>query len=382
MFHVKHFQFNSNMAGIYIHIPFCFTRCGYCDFYKTTRLDRIEPFFSALKQEIAYYAPNFPYKIETLYFGGGTPSLLKSGMYIELFRLLKSHYHFSSDVEITLEANPDDLNPSYIDELLSIGFNRISIGIQSFQDVDLQEMGRRHNATQALQSIHNAYQGGFRNIGMDLIYGLPWSTITAFENNLNVFKSLPVNHLSAYHLTFEEGTPFQRLLKRGVYNEMQDSKSFDQYELLCRLAGHNGFEHYEVSNFAQPGYRSKHNSSYWNGLSYIGFGPGSHSYYMGKRSWNKPDLVTYNSGNWSGISEEELLKKEDLFNEAIMLGLRTSDGINLEELQTIHPPLYDGFSKGLVKWVKKGDLFMEKNRLICKEKSWFIVDSIIKDLFI
>jgi oxygen-independent coproporphyrinogen III oxidase len=370
------------MAGIYIHIPFCFSRCGYCDFYKTTRLDRIEPFFKALKQEIIQLAPNFPYIIQTLYFGGGTPSLLKSGMYEELFQLLKSQFDFGVDVEMTIEANPDDLTPGYIHDLLNIGFNRISIGIQSFQDADLQEMGRRHSAEQALQSIHNAHQGGFRNIGMDLIYGLPWSSTKVFENNLNIFKSLPVNHLSAYHLTFEEGTPFERLLKRGVYTEMKDSKSFEQYELLCRFTANNGYEHYEVSNFSQPGFRSRHNSSYWNGSPYIGFGPGSHSYFNGKRSWNKPDLMTYNSGIGSGISEEESLKKEDLFNEAIMLGLRTSDGVHLQHLQSVHPQFYEAFSKRTVKWMEKGDLYLQMNRLICTEKSWFIVDSIIKDLFI
>ncbi len=370
------------MAGIYIHIPFCFSRCGYCDFYKTTRLDKIEPFFNVLKQEILSYVALFPYSIETLYFGGGTPSLLKSGMYNELFQLLKSNYDFNKDAEITIETNPDDLSADYIDDLLAIGFNRISIGVQSFQDADLQEMGRRHNASQSLQAIRTAYQGGFRNIGMDLIYGLPWSTTSLFQHNLEIFQTLPVNHLSAYHLTFEEGTPFHHLLQQGVYREIKDSESFRQYELLCTFTGQQGFEHYEVSNFSKPGQRSMHNSSYWKGVPYIGFGPGSHSYYEGKRRWNKSDLLTYNQGNWDRVSDEELLKKEDFFNEALMLGLRTSDGIDLEQLRSDHPALFDGFSKRLIKWVKKGDVYYEKNKLICTEKSWFIVDSIIKSLFI
>jgi oxygen-independent coproporphyrinogen III oxidase len=382
MFHVKHFLIYACMAGIYIHIPFCFSRCGYCDFYKTTRLDRMEPFFEALKREIVYYAPHFQNSINTLYFGGGTPSLLKSGMYTELFLLLKSHYSFNADLEITIEANPDDLSPAYIDELLTIGFNRISIGIQSFNEADLQEMGRRHSSLQAFQSIEDTYRGGFRNIGMDLIYGLPWSSIQGFKENLEIFKTLPVNHLSAYHLTFEEGTPFDRLLKRGVYNEIMDSKSLEQYELLCDLTALNGFEHYEVSNFSQPGFRSRHNSSYWNGSPYIGFGPGSHSYYNGKRSWNKPDLVKYNKGHWEDISEEETLNEGNLFNESIMLGLRTSEGVDLERLHNLYPAFYDDFSIKLVKWRATGDLYQQKNRLVCKEKSWFIVDSIIKDLFI
>jgi oxygen-independent coproporphyrinogen-3 oxidase len=370
------------MAGIYIHIPFCFSRCGYCDFYKTTRLDRIEPFFKVLKQEIKFYSSLFQHPIETLYFGGGTPSLLKSGMYKELFQLLQDNYYFNNEVEITIEANPDDLKESYIDDLLAIGFNRISIGIQSFQDKDLQEMGRRHNAAQSLQAINNAYMGGFRNIGMDLIYGLPWSNASEFKGNLDIFQTLPVNHLSAYHLTFEEGTPFHRLMKRGVYTEVKDSDSLYQYELLCTYTAQQGFEHYEVSNFCKPGFRSLHNSSYWKGVPYLGFGPGSHSYYDGKRRWNKSDLLNYNKGDWALISEEEMLKKSDVFNEALMLGLRTADGIDLEQLQYNNPTMLGEFLKRVDKWKKKGDVYQENNRLICTENSWFIVDSIIKDLFI
>jgi oxygen-independent coproporphyrinogen-3 oxidase len=266
--------------------------------------------------------------------------------------------------------------------LLNVGFNRISIGVQSFHDVDLQEMGRRHNASQSIEAIHAAYKGGFRNIGMDLIYGLPWSNIGQFNESLDIFKTLPVNHLSAYHLTFEEGTPFHRLLQRGVYSEINDNDSFRQYEGLCRFTAELGYEHYEVSNFSKVGFRSKHNSSYWNGSPYIGFGPGSHSYYDGKRRWNKSDLVTYNKADWSQVSEEELLDKKDIFNEALMLGLRTVDGVDLAYLESIDPVFFNAFLKKIPFWINKGDLSRFETKLICSEKSWFIVDSIIKDLFI
>ena len=370
------------MAGIYIHIPFCFSRCGYCDFFKSTKLDRIDSFLKSLKREIVYYSPYFKKTINTLYFGGGTPSLLSIDIYSEILELLKDNYHFSKDVEITIETNPDDLNQKYIDGLLSVGFNRISIGIQSFNDFDLQKMGRRHNATQSLAALNYAYKGGFKNIGIDLIYGLPWSDGSAFKENLSIIKTVSINHLSAYHLSFEEGTPFYNLLKQGIYTEINDVESFNQYEMLCTFASDNGFEHYEVSNFSKPGYRSRHNSSYWNGIPYLGFGPGSHSYYDGKRKWNKSDLSLYDNDNWTLIVEQEFLADSDLFNETVMLGLRTCDGINLNFLQIKFPEFYSSFYKKSNKWIDKGYLYIKNNRIICREKFWLVVDTVIKDLFI
>lgn len=370
------------MAGIYIHIPFCFSRCAYCDFYKTTKLDKLEPFLVALKSEIKHYSSLFQEKITTLYFGGGTPSLLKSSHFDEIFSLLRDSYIFSERIEITIECNPDDLTKDYIDKLLESGFNRISIGIQSFHEKDLQEMGRRHSSAQALQAIKDAYSGGFRNIGMDLIYGLPWSNIAAFSENLKIVKTLPINHLSAYHLTFEEGTPFDRLLKRGVYREITDSESLNQYELLREFATKEGFEHYEVSNFCKPGFRSRHNSSYWDGSPYIGFGPGSHSYFGGYRQWNKADLNLYLKSDREKIVEKEVLDISDRLNELIMLGLRTAEGVNLEAIEALDRQMYNKVVSASKKWLQAGNLHNESKFLKCNAKSWFVVDGIIKDLFV
>lgn len=370
------------MAGIYIHIPFCFSRCGYCDFYKTTKLDKLEPFLVALKSEINHYSSLFQEKITTLYFGGGTPSLLKSSHFNAIFSLLRDSYIFSESIEITIECNPDDLTRDYIDKLLESGFNRISIGIQSFHEKDLQEMGRRHSSAQALQAINNAYSGGFRNIGMDLIYGLPWNNTAVFSENLEIVKGLPINHLSAYHLTFEEGTPFDRLLKRGVYREITDSESLNQYELLREFAAKEGFEHYEVSNFCKPGFRSRHNSSYWDGSPYIGFGPGSHSYYGNYRQWNKADLNLYLKSDWEKIIEKEVLDIRDRVNELIMLGLRTAEGVNLEAIEVLDKQMYSKVVAASKKWLQASNLHNENNFLKCNAKSWFVVDGIIKDLFV
>jgi oxygen-independent coproporphyrinogen III oxidase len=370
------------MAGIYIHIPFCFTRCGYCDFYKTTNLSKMGMFLGALKDEIQLRSKNFDHVIDTVYFGGGTPSLVKPGAFEQLFDVMRSEFQFSENTEITIEANPDDIKVVYCDGILKSGFNRISIGIQSFMDTDLRQMGRRHNAEQALRSIETVKKAGFKNISIDLIYGLPWSDDATFSRNLEIFSSLDVQHLSAYHLTFEPGTSFYDLLKKGVYKEVQDSSSTQQYKLLCNVAKQAGMEHYEISNFCKPDYVSRHNSSYWHSIPYIGFGPGSHSYYDKKRRWNKPDLGLYVSGNFEKISEEEQLDVTDMFNESIMLGLRTSLGINLLETKGRFSTFYPEFITRVQKWLESKYVVMDDGFLKCTEEGWFLADAIIGDLFV
>lgn len=370
------------MAGLYFHIPFCFTRCGYCDFYKTTRLDFMDAFIKTLYSEVAHYKNDFPQQLSSIYFGGGTPSLVKGTDFAELFAVIKRNYHLNRDAEITIEANPDDLTGAYLDALLELGFNRISIGIQSFHQRDLQEMGRRHNAQQARQAVELAWQSGFRNIGMDLIYGLPWSSTEHFQQNLDVFAELPVQHLSAYHLTFEEGTPFHRLLKKGIYQEVSEEDSLEQYHLLRAYTNKKGFEHYELSNFCRPGFRSRHNSSYWKGVPYLGFGPGAHSYFGSKRCWNKPDLNLYLQGDWTRIREEEELKNLDAYNETLMLGLRTAEGLDLKDIQQRFPNFYATLVQQSNKWVSGGTLILENERLFCPPDAWFVVDGIIEDLFV
>ena len=222
-----------SMAGLYIHIPFCFSRCGYCDFFKTTQLRSIPQFVENLKSEIALRATDFNYPINTIYFGGGTPSLLKPEHLTEILNAFKNFFIISDKAEITIECNPDDLSVSYLNEIFNRGFNRLSIGIQSFNDLDLQKMQRRHNSHQAKMAIDNAIKVGFNNIGVDFIYGLPWSNRQSFRENLAVFQSLPVQHISAYHLTIEKGTSFFSLKRNGFLNELSDVESLEQYLLLC-----------------------------------------------------------------------------------------------------------------------------------------------------
>ncbi|WP_088653617.1 radical SAM family heme chaperone HemW [Geofilum rhodophaeum] len=370
------------MAGLYFHIPFCFTRCGYCDFYKTTRLEFMDAFLKTLFSEVDHYKEDFNHPLSSIYFGGGTPSLVKGADFAALFAAVKSAYHLQSDAEITIEANPDDLTAEYLDDLLELGFNRISIGIQSFHQRDLQEMGRRHNAQQARNAVELAWQRGFRNIGMDLIYGLPWSSTAYFKQNLEIFTQLPVQHLSAYHLTFEEGTPFHRLLKKGIYQEVSEEDSLEQYHLLRAFTRQKGFEHYELSNFCSPGFRSRHNSSYWNGVPYLGFGPGAHSYFGNTRRWNKSDLNLYLQGDWTKVCEEEQLSEADAFNETLMLGLRTCEGLDLKEMRTRFPKFYATLMEQSSRWISGAALVHENDRLFCTPGSWFVVDGIIEDLFV
>ena len=382
MFHVKHFILKYNMAGVYLHIPFCFTLCGYCDFYKTTKLDKMDQFQNVLLMEMESRSVDFRCPIDTFYVGGGTPSLIAAGFYQKLFSLLHKNFNCSVNMECTIEVNPDDISEDYLHALKNAGFNRVSIGIQSFHEQDLRQMGRRHNAQQSMQAVALAHSCGFSNIGIDLIYGLPWSTEQFFEKNLQILKDLPIQHLSAYHLTIEKGTGFHRLKQSGKLTEIDDTRSLREYEMLCNKVEKMGMQHYEVSNFCLPGYESKHNSSYWNGVPYLGLGPGSHSFDGKKRRWNKSDLTLYNKGNLELIFEEEVLSEVDFFNEQVMLGLRTSKGISLTEMEIRFPHYYLDFLKRIDKWIHRNNLVVTNGFITCSESSWFVVDSIIEDLFV
>lgn len=370
------------MAGLYVHIPFCFSRCGYCDFFKTTQLRSIPQFVENLKSEIALRAPDFNFQIDTIYFGGGTPSLLKPEHLTEILNAFKSFFLISDKAEITIECNPDDLSVSYLNEILNRGFNRLSIGIQSFNDLDLQKMQRRHNSHQAKMAVDNAIKVGFNNIGVDFIYGLPWSNRQSFLENLAAFQNLPVQHISAYHLTIEKGTSFFNMKRNGLLNELSDVESLEQYLLLCDGLGKAGKIHYEVSNFCIPGYFSQHNTSYWKGVAYLGFGPGSHSFVENKRFWNKSNLKQYLTSRFDLLQEEETLSRAERYNEMIMLGLRTMWGINMEHCNINFTEYFQGFNQTAEKWIDRGWLTVLNNHLICKEEHWFQVDRIIEDFLI
>lgn len=323
------------MAGIYLHIPFCKSRCQYCDFFSTTLLPLREEYVNALQKELVdrkYYLPD-P-QIDTIYFGGGTPSLLSSEQIAALLLTIRRNYQVSPQAEITIEANPGDLTTDYLHALRAAGINRLSIGIQSFNTRQLQLLGRRHTAAQAIESVKTAQQCGFQNLSIDLIYGLPNQTLSDCEEELNQALMLGVQHISTYCLTYEEGTPLTAMRDKGTITPADDDLLNSMYAQLQLTLTQHGFEHYEVSNFALPGYRSRHNSSYWTDSPYLGVGAAAHSYDGQTRQWNIADLDSYISSATKGdtITEKETLSETDKYNERIMLSLRTNEGIDLGRL--------------------------------------------------
>ena len=324
------------MAGIYIHIPFCKQRCTYCDFYTEVAPKLIENLVDSIIKELHFrinYLQNEP--INTIYFGGGTPSILKKEQFLKIFETIFSIYTVKNDAEITFEANPDDLTIEFLDFIKLTPFNRISIGIQSFDDEDLKRINRRHSSKQATEAVKNSQNVGFNNISIDLIYGLPFQTIEKWEKQLNTALSLQIQHISAYGLTIEEGTELWKQLENGVIKPVNDDTMNEMYLLLVKKMKENGFEAYEISNFAIKNFRSRHNSSYWKQESYIGIGPSAHSYNLISRQWNVASIKKYIFAieNNTDFFEKEELTLFNQYNDFIMVSLRTLEGINIVNLK-------------------------------------------------
>jgi putative oxygen-independent coproporphyrinogen III oxidase len=324
------------MAGIYIHIPFCRRKCYYCDFYKTLNTDKTGKFLTALKKE-AWLRKSFlnDKPVKTIYFGGGTPSILNEGEIAFIMDSLNACFSILSDAEITFETNPDDLSQEYLHALKRLKINRLSIGIQSFNDEHLKQMNRRHNAQQAILSVENALSAGFTNLSTDLIYGLPGLTRQQWKQTLNTMFRYPVNHLSAYHLTYHEGTVFYSWLKKGLIKEIDESESFAQFKLLLAESAKAGFEHYEISNFARNGMYAQHNTAYWTGETYLGLGPSAHSFNGNSRRWNTASVDKYIAAleNNRCFWEQEDLTEKEKFNEYILTRLRTRWGASFAEIR-------------------------------------------------
>lgn len=324
------------MAGIYIHIPFCRKKCFYCDFYKTTAVVKKPLFLQSLHREIDLRGPYLGGEaVGTIYLGGGTPSVLTMDELNGIMDHLHRNFRVEQDAEITMEANPDDLSAEYLRELKQSGFNRLSIGIQSFSDGDLQRMNRRHSAVQAVHSVLEAASAGFSSVSIDLIYGLPGLSLQQWEKNIRRAVKLPVNHISAYHLTYHEGTKFYDWLKAGQLREIPEDDSLAQFEMLMDITGEAGFEQYEISNFARDKAWSKHNSSYWNGSKYLGLGPSAHSYDGDSRQWNVSNLDKYISSTEKGDPdfEREILSETNRINDYLITRIRTVWGISLNDLE-------------------------------------------------
>ena len=320
------------MAGIYIHIPFCKQACTYCNFHFSTNFKQKGAFLTALKKEISLQTDFISSEevIETIYFGGGTPSLLSSAELSNIIETLQQKFTISSDAEITIEANPDDITTAVVKEWMQSGINRLSLGVQSFFDEELTWMNRAHNATHANKSIDDILSAGITDFSVDIIFGSPLLSDAILEQNINIIINKNIPHISCYALTVESKTALQKFIETKKTNPIDVEKQASQFLLIMDKLIDAGYEHYEISNYAKPGMRSKHNSSYWQGKSYYGFGPSAHSF-NGKniRRWNVSNNAIYIKQLAENIipSEEELLTKTQEINEYIMTALRTTKGI-------------------------------------------------------
>ncbi len=377
------------MPGIYIHIPFCKQACHYCDFHFSTLLKHKADFLEALKKEIRLRKDFFvsavnSNNISTIYFGGGTPSLLTGKEINELFEELHKHFKIDSDAEITLEANPDDLTSEKISEIKQTPINRLSIGIQSFFDEDLLLMNRAHNSAQAKRSVELAKVNEFKNITIDLIYGLPDLTNEKWKENLQKAFDLDVQHISCYHLTVEKRTALFDMVDKKKINLLPEEKSIEQFKEMTKAMSDNGFIQYEISNFCKNGFYSRHNSSYWKKDLYLGLGPSAHSYNGRLRRWN----VSNNNNYIKGLKddelqfEEEVLSIKEKYNEYIMTTLRTIWGTDLKLIETDFGVNYlDHIKKEANNYFLSGHLIRENNKLFLSEEGKLIADRIASDLF-
>mgnify|MGYP000892591067 FL=1 len=324
------------MAGIYIHIPFCIQRCSYCNFFSVVSINLVNEVINAIIKELSIrkdYLKNEP--VQTIYFGGGTPSLLTIQQIEKLLNTIYKNFPVEKNAEITFEANPDDLTKKYLFDLKEVGINRLSIGIQSFDNYKLKILNRRHNARQAHEAVREAQKAGFSNISIDLIYGLPFQSLDEWGADLDKAFSLSIQHLSAYGLTFEEKTLLSKQKEKKIIEPADEELMIKMYELLLEESSKKGFDAYEISNFSLPGFYSRHNSSYWNQTPYLGVGPSAHSYNGISRQWNVAAIQKYTEGilKNSTFYEQEILSLEDRYNEYVLLGLRTKNGINIDALE-------------------------------------------------
>jgi len=373
------------MSGIYIHIPFCKQACHYCDFHFSTSMKKKDEMVLALTKEISMRKEEFKNEVvETIYFGGGTPSVLA----IEDLRLLidavLKNYNIVENPEITVEANPDDLNNEFIRQLANSSINRLSIGIQSFFEEDLKMMNRAHNAEEAKKCLEEATKH-FDNISLDLIYGIPGMSNEQWMQNIATALSFGIPHISSYALTVEPKTALHSFIQKGIIPPPEDEVAQEHFEILVEKLEEAGFIHYELSNFGQENYFSKNNSSYWLGKKYIGIGPSAHSYDGEKRGWNVSNNALYIKSLQEGKLplETETLSKTDRYNEYVMTGLRTIWGISLDRIQNEFGTTYlDYLNQQAAKYIEDHLLFIDENILRTTRKGKFLSDGIASDLFL
>jgi len=413
------------MAGLYIHIPFCKSKCGYCGFYSLPSLKLKDRFLEALKEEIVLWKdylegidalnqPSMSYRttagvsvsmdgwlrhdmpsINTIYFGGGTPSLLTADEIRELLHLINTTFPVAPNGEITLEANPDTLSLDYLQALRQMGINRLSIGIQSFFDNDLQYLSRKHDSHHARQCLDWAKQAGFSNISIDLIYGLPTSNAEQWNQNIDIFFAYGLPHLSAYALTLEPNSILTKQIELGKALPINEDDALRDYDILCRRAKENGYLHYEISNFCRRGMHSKHNASYWFGTPYLGLGPSAHSFDGNSRQWNVSNIENY-CGALPTVGhaplflpvvgkapqEKELLSPEQHYNEYVMLRLRTHWGIDLKWLKREMGERFSNYCEQHAQpLIAQGHLKQTREFLYLTDEQMLFADSVAEELF-
>lgn len=366
---------------LYLHIPFCRRRCIYCDFYSTTAGPaRRRDFVRALAAELAARAgESGGQPLASVYFGGGTPSQLVPDEIAAVFSAVRRHYALAPGAEVTFEMNPDDVGPRLLEVLRAEGVNRVSMGVQTFDDALLRLLGRRHTAAQARRALRLAADAGFE-ASLDLIYGLPGQTLEGWRRDVAEALSLPAGHLSAYALSYEEGTPLWRLRRERRVAEAGEELSLRMYEHLMDAAAAAGFEHYEISNFARPGRRARHNSAYWRGEPYIGAGPGAHSYDGLSRRANRPDFEAYIASPGRPPCIREPLGDDDRYNELVMTRLRTSDGLALGELARFGAARAAFFRRMAAPHLAAGRLSEADGTVRLTRAGLFTSDDILSDL--
>ncbi len=374
------------MAGLYIHIPFCRDACSYCDFHFSVSLAQMGPVLKAIGKELASERDFLQgEELETIYLGGGTPSVLKPVQLESIFRTIRTNYRVQPDAEITLEANPDDLDTAYLAILRETGINRLSIGIQSFHEEDLELMNRRHDSTQAHSCLESAAAAGFENLSLDLIYGFPGLTDSKWRKNLKTVLEYRPVHLAAYHLSYEPGSVLEYRRKKGRIVPLDEETSFGHYTTLVEEMNKHGYRHYEISNFALPGFISRHNSGYWMGKKYLGVGPSAHSYNGRIRRWNMAKNASYVRGILKGekVYEEEQLEEKSGFHDYLMTSLRTCWGADTAYIRDEWGKEYqEHILKQSLAFIRSGKMIRKKYKLILTTEGMFLADHILRKLFL
>lgn len=373
------------MAGIYIHIPFCKSRCIYCGFYSTTLLDLRKKYINAVCREMELRKNYIREPFSTIYLGGGTPSLLDEAELTKLFLYINNVYDVDRNAEITMECNPDDITSKFTNMLSRLPINRVSMGAQTFADSRLRLLHRRHNSDEVKHAVKLLREAGIKNISIDLMFGFPDESLSQWKEDISAALALNVEHISAYSLMYEEDTPLWKMLDTGKVKEIDEELSLTMFkELVCQLTD-AGYEHYEISNFARLGYRSRHNSSYWHQVPYIGLGAAAHSFDLNSRQWNVADLKLYIEEINNGIipMEREELDNDTTFNDIITTALRTSDGIDLNAMETRLGKRYrNTLISAAGKHIEQGLLEIRHDRLRLTSEGIFISDMVMSDLMI